>query len=72
MARIEPFDKYSDEYDRWFEEHEEIYESEVALMRLLLPGLGTSCFEITEIKQTLLPGEPAGKTLRSRFRSNPG
>ena len=46
MARIEPFEEYSDEYDRWFEEHGEIYEAEVTLLRLLLPGVEENGIEI--------------------------
>ncbi len=42
MERSGPFERYADEYDRWFDEHPRIYRAEIqAVGRFLpLPGLG--------------------------------
>lgn len=37
MPRTEPFEKYSDRYDDWFETHRDVYQSELAVVRALLP-----------------------------------
>jgi SAM-dependent methyltransferase len=51
MARTEPFEAYTDRYDRWFESHEPAYRSELAALRRLVPegdgvevGVGTGRF----------------------------
>jgi len=53
MAKTKPFDNYSDEYDRWFDENEQAYQSEVLAMQELIPegfekgveiGVGTGRF----------------------------
>ncbi len=33
MPKIEPFEKYSDEYDRWFEDNWELYQAEIGLLK---------------------------------------
>ena len=53
-AKIEIFNKYSDEYDKWFDVHPWVYKSEVETVRKLLPqkgqgveiGAGTGRFSI--------------------------
>ncbi len=37
MPRIEPFEQYTGEYERWFRKHILVYESEVQALRQLLP-----------------------------------
>lgn len=37
MAKTEPFDLYSDEYDLWFDEHAQFYAAELEAVRQLLP-----------------------------------
>ena len=38
MARTEPFERYSAEYEAWFEEHPELYRWELEAIEALLPG----------------------------------
>lgn len=38
MAKTQPYDAYSDDYDRWFDEHEALYRSELKAVKSLLPG----------------------------------
>jgi len=38
MPTIEPFERHTDRYDRWFESHRAAFESELAAVRSLLPG----------------------------------
>ncbi|MGB5820747.1 MAG: class I SAM-dependent methyltransferase [Saonia sp.] len=69
MAQIEIFDKYVAEYEKWYEDHTEVYESELAAIReqlLKLPqniqgievGLGTGRFsEPLGIKEGVEPSE---------------
>ncbi len=53
-AKIDTFNKYSDEYDKWFEVHPWVYKSELEAVRILLPqnglgveiGAGTGRFSI--------------------------
>ena len=37
MARIEPFEKYSEKYEDWFERNEFVYKSEIQAIKGLLP-----------------------------------
>lgn len=54
MDGVTVFDKHADEYDRWFDEHEQIYQAEVNALRRLIPqtglgvevGVGTGRFSI--------------------------
>lgn len=46
MPKIEPFEKYSDEYDKWFDSHSEIYEAELEAVRRLIPGIGAEGLEV--------------------------
>jgi len=64
MARTEPFDKYLDEYEKWFKEHHDVYESEVEAVRHFIPfkkrgveiGIGTGRFAIPfNIKEGVEP-----------------
>jgi len=36
MAKTRPFEKYSNEYDKWFEENSELYEAELEAIRQVL------------------------------------
>jgi len=53
MAKTGPFDRHRDQYDRWFEEHADLYEAELDAVEALLPasrqgglevGVGTGRF----------------------------
>ncbi len=54
MARTEPFDRYLDEYERWFEENRFVYESEIEAVRHFIPageqgveiGIGSGRFAV--------------------------
>ena len=37
MARTDPFDTHTDDYDRWFDEHPLVYEAEPKAVDALLP-----------------------------------
>ncbi|MGM0425100.1 MAG: SAM-dependent methyltransferase, partial [Thermodesulfobacteriota bacterium] len=37
MPKIEPFEKYSEAYEQWFEENPEAYRTELELIHGLLP-----------------------------------
>lgn len=37
MAKTTPFDQHTDDYDRWFDEHPELYEAELKAVDGLLP-----------------------------------
>jgi len=67
MARIEPFEKYTEKYERWFDKNEYVYKSEVKAVREILPdfkngieiGVGSGRFsKPLGIKHGL---EPSGK-----------
>ena len=64
MPGTEPFDKYSDEYEEWFEENRFVYESEIEAVRHFIPknkkgieiGIGTGRFAIPfDIKEGVEP-----------------
>jgi len=69
MLRVEPFEKFAEEYDAWFEQHSEVYESELLAIRqtlLTLPenisglevGVGTGRFAVPlGIKDGVDPAE---------------
>lgn len=40
MPKIEPFEKYSREYEAWFSDHPFVYESEILAVRTQLPRMG--------------------------------
>ena len=46
MPKIEPFEKYSDRYDEWFEQHSEIYRAELEAIRQLMPFPKGKCLEV--------------------------
>ncbi len=46
MPRVEPFEKYSDAYDQWFEVHHDLYEAELRTVRLLMPPAGVESMEV--------------------------
>jgi ubiquinone/menaquinone biosynthesis C-methylase UbiE len=54
MARTEPFDKYLNEYENWFNEHLYVYECEIEAVRHFIPndkkgieiGIGTGRFAL--------------------------
>jgi len=46
MPRTEPFDKYSDAYDEWFEKNRELYDAELEAVRQLVPAPGAEGMEV--------------------------
>jgi SAM-dependent methyltransferase len=76
VTKTEPFDKYSDEYDSWFDEHETIYESELKAVKELIPketgnaveiGVGTGRFgSRLGINKGVEPSDPMAKIARDR------
>lgn len=46
MPKIEPFEKYSDEYDKWFDNHIDLYEAELEAIRQLIPPPGAEGMEV--------------------------
>jgi SAM-dependent methyltransferase len=40
------FERYAEEYDRWFEEHREEYHAEMARIRRLLPPIDSTAMEV--------------------------
>lgn len=40
MPKIEPFERYAERYDAWFEVHRPVFESELRAIRALLPERG--------------------------------
>lgn len=46
VARTEPFDRHSDAYDAWFDEHDDLYRAELAVVRQLLCAPGASGLEV--------------------------
>ncbi|MCF7936138.1 MAG: class I SAM-dependent methyltransferase [Synergistales bacterium] len=46
MPRIDPFERHSDAYDRWFEEHADLYRAELEAVRRLLPEERSEGIEI--------------------------
>ena len=54
MARTEPFDKYLNDYEEWFEEHKYVYQSELEAVKHFIPknkksieiGIGTGKFAL--------------------------
>jgi len=70
MARIESFEKYTHQYEAWFEEHRYVYQSELAAIRKLLPehhnsveiGVGSGRFAAPlGIKRGLEPSVKMGE-----------
>ena len=64
MPGTEPFNKYSDEYEEWFEENRLVYESELEAIRYFIPknkkgieiGIGTGRFALPfDIKEGVEP-----------------
>ncbi|MBN1212100.1 MAG: methyltransferase domain-containing protein [candidate division Zixibacteria bacterium] len=46
MPNTEPFDKYSDEYDEWFERNAELYQAELETVRQLIPSADAEGMEV--------------------------
>ena len=42
MPKIEPFQKHTIKYDRWFEENKYAYQSEINSIKELLPAFNTA------------------------------
>jgi SAM-dependent methyltransferase len=75
MARIEPFEKYTKQYEDWYTENRFIYESELKAIRELLPeakrgveiGIGTGRFGAPlGIKVGIEPCRKMGEIARQR------
>lgn len=46
MPKTAPFEKYSDEYDEWFEKNHDLHEAELEAIRQLIPPLGAEGVEV--------------------------
>jgi ubiquinone/menaquinone biosynthesis C-methylase UbiE len=46
MPKIESFEKFSDEYDKWFDNHIDLYEAELEAIRQLIPPPGAEGMEV--------------------------
>ncbi len=46
MPKIEPFEKYSNEYDKWFDNHIDFYIAELEAIRQLIPSQGAEGMEV--------------------------
>lgn len=46
MPKIEPFEKHSNEYDKWFDDHIDLYAAELESIRQLLPPSGAEGMEV--------------------------
>jgi len=76
MAKTNPFDKYPQEYDSWFDQHETIYRNELLAIRELMPdnpgrsieiGVGGGRFSSElGISEGVEPSEEMAKIARSR------
>ena len=75
MNKIDIFDKYAEEYDKWFDAHIWVYQSEVRAVKMLLPqsgnsveiGTGTGRFSIPfGIRIGVEPSGAMAKIARSR------
>lgn len=75
MARTEAFEKYSGEYEAWFETYPELYEAEIkTIQKLLLPfengveiGIGSGRFALPlGIKKGIEPSKKMAQIARSK------
>ncbi len=46
MPKIQPFEKYSDKYDKWFENNEDAYDFELEAIRQLIPHPPAKSLEV--------------------------
>jgi SAM-dependent methyltransferase len=75
MPKIEPFEKYTDRYEKWFERNKYVYQSEINAIRQILPdfkngieiGVGSGRFaEPLGIKFGIEPSGKLRKIAQSR------
>lgn len=75
MAKIQPFEEHTSQYEHWFEVHSLIYQAEVAALKLLLPpferaveiGVGSGRFAVPlKIPYGLEPSRKMGTIARQR------
>ncbi|MEW6404310.1 MAG: methyltransferase domain-containing protein [Chloroflexota bacterium] len=75
MNAVSVFDEYAQEYDRWFDENQRVYQSEVDALRRFIPlmgvgieiGVGTGRFAVPcGIKIGIDPSEPMAQIAKSR------
>lgn len=75
MAKTEPFEKYFNDYEEWFEKHPKVYDAEIkALKKLLLPfengveiGVGSGRFALPlNIKKGVEPSYKMAEIARSK------
>ena len=46
MPKIEPFEKYSAAYDKWFDNHRDLYAAELEVVRRLIPPARAEGIEV--------------------------
>ena len=78
MPKTEPFEKYTDQYENWFEKNRYVYQSEINAIREILPdfesgieiGIGSGRFaEPLGIKLGIEPTYEMRKIAQSRTRN---
>ena len=40
MSKTKPFDKYSDEYERWYVDNHYVFQSELNAIKMAVPAMG--------------------------------
>jgi ubiquinone/menaquinone biosynthesis C-methylase UbiE len=75
MPKISPFDKYAEQYERWFEKNRWVYEAELRAVKAMVPpggrgmeiGLGTGRFaEPLGVKKGVEPSKRMREIARKR------
>lgn len=75
MAKIEPFEKYSEEYDNWFVRHKKLYQLELKAVKSFIPddkkgveiGVGSARFaEPLDIKNGVEPSKKIASIAEKR------
>ena len=75
FAKIEPFEKYTKQYDLWFDKNNTIYKSEILAIKQLLPikgngveiGIGSGRFALPfKIKEGIEPSDKMRKLAKKR------
>jgi hypothetical protein len=61
VAKTDPFEKYSNEYDLWFDQHSDYYRAELEAIRLLIPSPEAEGMEVgVGSGKSLIDGESPG------------
>ena len=75
MSKTKPFDKYSDEYERWYVDNHYVFQSELNAIKMAVPamgegveiGVGTGVIaEPLRIKERAEPSKAMGEKAKKR------